>query len=204
MEEGAHPDPRHDLTLALRELGAGRGTSVEALLPELLAELRAVAAGCLGARGASHTLQPTALVNEAFLKLYGAGALDKIHDRGHFFALASRAMRQIVVDHARSRRAARSSERSGERRDGETTLAGVVEASPGEASPDEVLDVDAALTELAELDARAARVVELRFFAGLEVEEVALALDVSVSTVEREWRAARAWLGRRMRDRRAP
>lgn len=192
MEEAAHADPRPDLTVALRELGAGRADAAQVLLPVLVDELRAVAAGYLGPRGASHTLQPTALVNEAFLKLFGSHALERINDRAHFFALAARVMRQILVDHARARRAA-------SRGSSESTL--VDTSGLGLAGTDDVLDVDAALSELVRLDERQARLVELRFFGGLEVEEVAAVMGVSLSTVEREWRAARAWLGRRMRGR---
>lgn len=189
-------ESRPDLTLALRDLGAGRGEAAESLWPALVSELRAVARGCLGARGASHTLQPTALANEVFLRLFGSAALEGIHDREHFFALAARAMRQILTDHARRRRDARGGDGTG------GTVAD--EREVGGASAEDLLDVDAALGELALLDPRQARVVELRFFGGLELEEVAAALDLSLSTVEREWRAARAWLGRRMRDRSPP
>src|SRR5262245_6309262 len=107
MVDAGHVDPRPDLTVALRDLGAGRAEAVETLLPAVVSELRAIAQGYLASRGAGHTLQPTALVNEAFLKLFGSQALGSIHDRAHFFALAARAMRQILTDHARARRTAR-------------------------------------------------------------------------------------------------
>ncbi len=197
MADPSAPDPFADVTQALHGLRAGGPQVSSELLAALVAELRSIARGYLGAQGANHTLQPTALVNEAFLKLFGSASLQNVHDRGHFFALAARVMRQILVDHARQRRAAK--------RDG-----GGVQVTLGEdlgvdvVGDGELLDVDAALSELAELDPRQARVVELRFFAGLEVGEVAAALGLSVSTVEREWRAARAWLGRRMTDRRSP
>jgi len=191
LEDSAHVDSRPDLTIALRDLGAGRTEAAEALLPLVVSELRAIAQGYLASRQAGHTLQPTALVNEAFLKLFGSEALESVNDRAHFFALAARAMRQILVDHARQGRAARSSPGEG------VTLAEAL----GVGDADDLLDVDAALIELARVDERQAKLVELRFFAGLEVEEVAAVMDVSVSTVEREWRAARAWLGRRMQDR---
>jgi RNA polymerase sigma factor (TIGR02999 family) len=167
----------------------------------MVAELRAVAQSYLGSQGASHTLQPTALVNEAFLKLVGSQSLDAIRDRKHFFALSAKVMRQILVDHARRRAA---DQRSGDAT--RVTLADAPRGGEGDgagASDEEILDVDAALSELAALDERQARVVELRFFAGLEMEEVAAALECSLSTAEREWRAARAWLGRRMKDRRS-
>jgi RNA polymerase sigma factor (TIGR02999 family) len=192
------PDPYPELTVALRDLGAGRKEAADVLLPALVAELHAVASGYLGPRAASHTLQPTALVNETFVKLFGATGLERIHDRAHFFALAARVMRQILVDHARQRRAARRDDNG----NSEVTLADTL--GLGVAALADVLDVDATLDELARLDERQARIVELRFFAGLEVEEVAGVLGVSLSTVEREWRVARAWLGRRLKDRAAP
>jgi len=195
MVDAGHVDPRADLTVALRDLGAGRTEAAETLLPVLVAELRSIAQGYLSSRSASHTLQPTALVNEAFLKLFGSEALASIHDRAHFFALSARAMRQILVDHARARRTARRESGASV----EPTLGDAL--GIGTPGTDDLLDVDAALSELARVDQRQARLVELRFFGGLEVEEVAAAMDVSVSTVEREWRAARAWLGRRMKDR---
>jgi RNA polymerase sigma factor (TIGR02999 family) len=198
MMDAGHADPSPDLTVALRDLGAGRAEALETLLPAVVAELRSIAQGYLATRSASHTLQPTALVNEAFVKLFGSQALGSVHDRSHFFALSARAMRQILTDHARARRAARSVAGA----DAEPTLGDAL--GIGTPGTDDLLDVDAALSELARVDERQARMVELRFFGGLEVEEVAAALSVSVSTVEREWRAARAWLGRRMKSLGAP
>lgn len=195
MEEPEDSAREPELTLALRDLGAGRMEAVDVLLPAVVAELRATAQGILGARGASHTLQPTALVNEVFLKLFGTDALAAVHDRGHFFALAARAMRQVLVDHARARRAAKR----GGGAEPERTLGDAL--GVGTPGTDDLLDVDEALAQLALLDERQARLVELRFFAGLEMPEVAAVLGVSLSTAEREWRAARAWLGRRMQGR---
>lgn len=197
MADSEPDDPLAALTVALQRLGSdGEGVSNE-LAGALARELRAIARAYLGPEAQRHTLQPTALVNEAFLKLFGHGPLQAVRDRGHFFALAARVMRQVLVDHARQRNAAK--------RDGggaRVTLGEVSGLAP--TGDDELLDVDLALTELAELDPRQARVVELRFFVGLEVTEVAEAMGLSVSTVEREWRAARAWLGRRMAERRSP
>jgi len=196
MEDADPVDPKPDLTLALRELGAGHKEAAELLLPAIVTELRAVAQAYLGGRSASHTLQPTALVNETFLKLFGSQALAGVHDRSHFFALAARAMRQILTDHARAHRAAKC----GGSEAPEPTIVDAFVIG-GVARADDLLDVDSALTELARVDERQARLVELRYFAGLEVEEVAGVMEVSISTVEREWRAARAWLGRRLGDR---
>lgn len=191
MHDAGQADPTPELTVALRNLGRGAGAEAT-LLPFVMTELRSVAAGYLAAQRADHTLQPTALVNEAFLKLFGSTALGGVRDRAHFFALAAKAMRQILVDHARARRAVKR----GAARSGEETLGDLSRGTV--AVNDELLDVDASLSELALLDERQARVVELRFFAGLEMPEVADVMELSLSTVEREWRAARAWLGRRL------
>jgi RNA polymerase sigma factor (TIGR02999 family) len=192
MSAGAMPphapaDPA--LTRYLQDpRGASAGLAAEAM-PVVYRELRALAAAHLRRRR-PEDLQPTTLVHEVYLKLLGErGAA--VHDREHFFALAARAMRQLCVDHARARRAGK---RGGGRL--AVTLDEALAQSTG--LPIDVVDLDAALTELAALDPREARVVELRFFGGLSVDETAAALDVSVATVERDWRAARAWLGRRL------
>jgi RNA polymerase sigma factor (TIGR02999 family) len=134
----------------------------------------------------SHTLQPSGLVNEAYLRLAGAPGLDW-HSRAHFFAIAARIMRQVLVDHARRKRAAKR----------ECCLVTLDDAD-APAAPLEVLDLEDALEALAALDPRQARVVELRFFGGLDVEETAAVLDLSARTVKREWQTARAWLQQRL------
>jgi RNA polymerase sigma factor (TIGR02999 family) len=149
-------------------------------------ELHRLARSQLSRERAGHTLQPTALVNEAWLKLFGAQGLD-LSERRPFLALAARAMRRVLVDHARTR--ARAKRGSGERGvEIDTRL-----VAPDRGSAD-VLAVDEALERLKALSERQARIVELRFFGGLEVEEVAEVLELSASTVERDWRAARAYL----------
>jgi RNA polymerase sigma factor (TIGR02999 family) len=136
---------------------------------------------------AGHTLQPTALAHEAYLRL--AGRERDWADRAHFFAVAARAMRQVLVDHARRHRAAK--------RDGLQ-----LEAPEGvRDEPVDLLDLDAALAELAQLDPKQVEVVEMRFFAGLSVDETAEALGLSPRTVKREWSTARAWLKHRLRER---
>ncbi len=137
-----------------------------------------------------HTLQPTALVNEAFLRLAGMSEVD-YRDRVHFFALAARMMRRVLVDHARGR---------GYQKRGAGARPVALE-DWRIASPDrdpEIVALDDALEELARHDARKATVVELRFFAGLSVEETAVALDVSPKTVIRDWTLSKAWLARQM------
>lgn len=180
------PDPAPpDLTALLHQVGDDPG-AFEALLPLVYAELRQLAAGRLRHERPDHTLQPTALVHEAYLKLAG-GAARPYADRGHFFRVAARAMRQVLVDHARARRTAKR----------QAIPAPVLTAPDGDGL-DDLLAVDAALEKLAALDPRQARVIELRFFAGLGVEETASALDVSPATVKRDWLVARAWLQREL------
>jgi RNA polymerase sigma-70 factor (ECF subfamily) len=156
----------------------------------MYAHMRAIAGRYLQGRP-GHTLQPTALVNEAYLKLDKSDT-DAFESREHFMAVAARAMRQILVDHARRKAA--------DRRGGgavRTTLSNVA-IDDYEAVLD-VLTLDDALTTLAGLNARHARVVELKFFAGMTTTEIARVLDVSVATVERDWMKARAWLLVRLR-----
>lgn len=181
---------RPDLTLVLRGLGQGDASARATLLPYVYDELRAIAAAYLRTQRASHTLSPTALVSEAYLKLFGGADVD-LSDRKHFFALAARAMRQLLVDHARAR--GRDKRGGGGRA---VTLDEVVVGVDRAAA--DWLDLDLALAELAELDGRQAQIVELRTFGGYEMADIAEALGVSKSTVEREWRSARAWLGVRL------
>lgn len=159
-------------------------------MPVLYEELRQLAAACLRRARGPGELQPTALVHEAYVKLLG-GHGAQVEDRQHFYALAAKAMRQLSIDEARRRGAAK---RGGDR--AAVTLDEALAEATGLSV--DVLDLDAALTELAGLDPRAARVIELRFFGGLSMAEIAATLEISVPTVEREWRAARAWLGRKL------
>lgn len=152
-------------------------------LPAVYAELRALAASYFRGRG-GHTLQPTALVHEAYLRLRKhEGA---IVDRAHFFAVAATAMRQILTDHARRHRAQKRGGADQER----VTLSNVAAFE----SPIDLVELDQLLSRLAALDERQARLVELRFFAGLTEEEAAELLGVSLRTVQKDWRKARAWL----------
>jgi RNA polymerase sigma factor (TIGR02999 family) len=178
------------LTSFLNELALGHAAAAEDLMPYVQAQLRGLAQSHLRGQPAGHTLQPTALVNEAFLRLFVPERCNW-NDRRHFFALAAKVMRQILVDHARAQR--RLKRGAGNLR---VTLDERIVAREQDAP--EVLDLDLALGELSALDERQGRIVELRFFGGLEVEEVAGVLALSKSTVEREWRAARAWLGVRL------
>lgn len=165
----------------------------ESLLAEVYDELRALAEGYLRGERPGHTLQPTALVHEAFLRL---AAQDPSRWKGsaHFIALAATVMRRVLVDHARRRGAAK---RGGQRQ--RVTLA---DLGSGEPEVD-LLALDEALTELATLSARQVRVVELRFFGGLSLDDVADQLEIAPSTAALDWRMARAWLNQRLSERSA-
>jgi RNA polymerase sigma factor (TIGR02999 family) len=178
------------LTRLLQAWQQGDVRAGDELVPLIYAELRRIAAGRLRAERPGHTLQPTALVHEAWLRLaeqHGA----EWQNRAQFFGIAAQAMRRILVDHARRRHAAK--------RGGHSPVVDVDELSEVLASPvpdEQLLALDVALEQLKALDERQARIVELRFFAGLSVDETAEALGVSGTTVKREWATARAWLFR--------
>jgi RNA polymerase sigma factor (TIGR02999 family) len=177
----------------LLEKVAGGDPAVTARLMELVyAQLRALAASCSGQQRQDHTLQPTALVHEAFVKLVQSPSAH-FNDRTHFFAVAAAAMRQILVDYARAERAAK---RGGK---GEWQRVSIDHLNlPSDDNQLDLLALDEALTELERFDARMHRITELRFFGGLSVEEVSVITNLSKTTVESEWRVARAWLLARM------
>jgi len=177
------------ISLLLRQWGAGDLQARDELVPLVHHELRKRAAGYLRRERPNHTLQPTALVNEAYLRLMGHRRVTWVN-RAQFFGVAAQIMRRILVDHARDRHAAK---RLGGVR---VTLDDGIGAVP---PPDcEVLMLDEALRELGRIDERQARIVELKYFAGLSEEEVAAVLSLSRATISREWQSARAWMYRRM------
>lgn len=183
-----------DLTTALPQLGDGADAdTARQLLPLLYDELRALAEHQFGRRRPGDTLQPTVLVHEALLKLLKDPA-GHYADRKHFFAVAAIAMRQVLVNHARARAAGK--------RGGGARPCALDESAVGvDGEPQvDVLDLHEALEQLRQIDQRKHQVVELRFFAGLSVPEVAEVLDLSVTTIEGEWRGARAWLLARLAD----
>ena len=183
------PEPREAVTALLLEWRQGDKGALDRLVPLVYEELRRVARARLKAeRG--HSLQTTALVHEAYFRLVD---LDRMtfNSRTHFFAVAARLMRQILVDHARKRLAGK--------RGGGVTIVGLDEVSPAAKTTGvDVLALDEALDQLTSIDARLCHVVELRFFAGLNIDETAEALDVSTATVERDWVTAKAWLFQRL------
>ena len=172
------------LTELLEQVRAGDRSAFARLWPIVYEELRALAARLLRGERPGHTLQPTALVHEAYLRLVDERA--GWQDRAHFFAIAAQAMRRILVDYARGRLA---SKRGGAVR--RVSLDGPIDAPAAtDIDLDDVIEVDEALGELSALDAFEAQVVELRYFGGLTIEETASALDVSPATVKREWQLA--------------
>lgn len=171
-----------EVTLLLRAAAAGDGAAEERVFALVYDELRRSARGLLRRESAT-TLEPTALVHEAFLRLGNRHGIEWA-DRHHFYGVASRAMRRVLVDRARARGRHKRSGRP-------VTLTDIASLDDGD---EVVIAVDAAVERLAAIDPRRARVVELRWFAGLEVEEVAAMLDVGTATVKRDWAAARAWL----------
>jgi RNA polymerase sigma factor (TIGR02999 family) len=175
-----------DVTTLLRAWTAGQPGAADRLVPVIYQQLRRRAAAYLRAERRDHTLQPTALVHEAYLRL-----VDQQHvvwqNRAQFFGMASQMMRRILVDHARRRKM--------HKRSGRWIQVSLDDcALPGPAADFDVLALDELLVRLAAFDARKSRIVELRYFGGLSLEETACVLDIAPRTVEREWRAARAWL----------
>ena len=181
MAEGAE-----NATILLNRLQEGDPVAAEQLLPLLYDELKAIARRQFRGQPEGHTLQATVLVHEAFLRLVGRPA-KTWQDRKHFFAVAATAMRQILVNHARAKNA---DKRGG----GGQRLVLDENAIASHDKGLDVLDLHEALERLAKIDERKHRVVELRFFGGLTVPEVADVMQLSVTTIESEWRAARAWL----------
>lgn len=175
-----------NVTVVLQRIADGDHEAAEQLLPFVYDELRRMANAAMSGQSKAHTLQPTALVHEAYVRLLRPA--EGYENRSHFMAVASMAMRQILTDHARRKRAAR---RGGDK---QKLSAENVQLEGPDVGGVDVVALDDALTKLAELDPRRHRVVELRFFGGLSVEEVAALMNVSRSTVEADWRAARAWL----------
>lgn len=189
MQESRQEAP-HEVTRLLDAWNAGERAALDQLMPVVMVDLRRIARAYLRAQAPGLTLQPTALVNEAYLRLI-EGKSATWESRLQFFAYAATTMRRILVNYLRDRRAAK---RGG--LEARVSLEEMYEvAAPGESRREaNLLDLDAALHELARLDPRQARIVELRYFGGLSVEETALALQISPRTVKREWQTARLWL----------
>ena len=185
---------QHDgaVTELLLRWGRGDENALEQLMPLVYHELHRIARRCMAGERVGHSLQATAIVNEAFVRLVDGKAV-AWNDRAHFLAVSARVMRRILVDHARARKY--------QKRGGDAVRVTFDEAlvvSRDDLHPDFVV-LDAALEALAKIDERKSRVVEMRFFGGLSVEETATALNVSPATVMGDWRFAKAWLKRELR-----
>ncbi len=179
------------LTILLRRLDSGDTGLLDEIFQQVYQELRRMAQQQLRGERKGHTLNATALVHEAYLKLVDSKEVNW-QNRAHFFALAARSMRQILIDYARQRKA--------QKRGGEKLLVTLQEENIRyETRADELLLLDESLNELETTDPRIGKIVELKFFAGLMFEEIAEVLDISPRTVRRDWRFARAWLGRALK-----
>jgi RNA polymerase sigma factor (TIGR02999 family) len=191
MSENIPSSDTQEVTRLLKSLNAGDRDAVDALVPIVYSELRKLAGHYLKSEREGHTLQPTALVHEAFLKLVEQET--QWQNRTHFFAMAANLMRRILVDYARSHNAGK--------RGGDVEKVVLEDAFVFvKEKPAELLALNEALEELAKIDPRRAKVVELRFFGGLNNDEIAEALGVHSNTVLRDWNLARAWLKTRMQE----
>lgn len=179
-------------TQLLRDSSEGDARAARALAPLVYDELKALARAYLARERKGHTLEPTALVHDAFLRLVDQSRVDA-RAKTQFLAIAARAMREVLIDYARARKA--------EKRGGDWRRLALATKFPLSGAPsDDALDVEEALAELARLNDRQARIVELRFYGGLTVEEIAEQLDLSPKTIEKDWRMARAWLHMRLKS----
>jgi RNA polymerase sigma factor (TIGR02999 family) len=187
-----------DITRILSAIDQGDPAAAEKLLPLVYDELRKLAAIRLGQEKPGQTLQATALVHEAYLRLVGVESPQKWDGRGHFFAAAAEAMRRILVEQARRKKRIKHGGEFQRAHVGELNLVAGGEFNLVSDAEDEVLSVHEALDRLAAVDAQAAQVVKLHFFAGLTLEDVASVLEISSRTAYRDWAFARAWLAKRL------
>lgn len=190
------PSSGHEVTQLLRAWSEGDQSALQQLMPMVYGELHRLARHYMAEERPGHTLQPTALVNEAYLRLANAEHAD-FRGRAHFFAISARVMRRILVDWARLRRA--------QKRGGDVPLLELRQnlgldgnGKPWEASGNDLVAIDDALKTLAALDARKSEIVELRFFGGLSVKETAEVLKISEETIRRDWNFTKSWLKREL------
>ena len=193
MVPGDLPPPGSDVTQALLELSNGNRDAIDRLLPLVYDHLKRMAERELRRERGDHTLSPTALVHEAYLKLV---QLDRITWRGraHFFGACAQVMRRVLISYARMKKAEKRGGAAAERVEIDNVIVAAAER------PAQVIALDEALTRLAALNERQAKVVECRFFAGMDVDQTAEALGTSRATVKRDWAAARAWLNRELSE----
>ena len=184
------PPPRNEVTQVLLDWSSGEKGAAERLMPLVYDELRSLARRYLQRERSDHTLQATSLVHEAYLRLVDQSTMTW-ENRAHFFSVAAQVMRHLLVDHARSQQTAK---RGGAREKLEFDEA----LAPSEPPTVDLLALDDALRELVTFDERKSRIVELRFFGGMTTEEIGAVLEISPSTIRREWRIAKAWLRRKI------
>jgi RNA polymerase sigma factor (TIGR02999 family) len=182
------------VTQLLVAWGRGEGQALEQLTPIVYKELRRLAQWHMNGERPGHTLQATALVNEAYLRLVDINRI-QWHDRAHFFAMAARQMRRVLIDAARKH--------GNQKRGGDAQKVSLAAGLIVPDRPEDLVALDEALVALAQIDERRGRVVEMKFFGGLSVDEIAEVLRVSPDTVKRDWKLAKAWLGRELRKTRA-
>jgi RNA polymerase sigma factor (TIGR02999 family) len=178
---------RNDVSRLLEQVSSGDGDALAALMPVLYQELHKIARHHLRLERPDHTLQPTALINEAYLRLLGQSRV-RWQNRAHFLGIASQLMRRILIDYARARRA--------EKRGGLAERITLDDAVVADRRMVDVMALDGALEALATIDPQQSRIVELRYFGGLTIDETAEVLQISAATVKRDWNVARAWLHR--------
>ncbi len=187
-----HTTDRHEITDLLRDWNAGNQGAAEEVLPLVYDELRSIAASYFHRERREYTLQATAIVHEAYVKLVEDSGVEW-QNRAHFIGRIAHMMRHSLVDHARERLAAK--------RGGKARRVTLMEAEPAAGRPPDLLALDEALSDLARLDPRKASIVELRFFGGLTIPEVADVFEASPSTIFRQWRQAKTWLYRALQAR---
>jgi len=185
------PEARGEVTMLLAQLRAGEQDAAAQLIPLVYDELRRIADAQMRRERAGHTLQPTAVVHEAYMRLVGGSEVEW-QNRAHFMGFAARTMRQVLLDYARQRHAGK---RGGE---GAQKIEIDAERLVSDDRLEEVLALDEVLDRLAAMDPQQARIVELRFFAGLNVEETAEVMGISDTSVKREWRSAKAWMDQQL------
>lgn len=185
------PDTAGDVTRLLQQLRAGQPEAADRLVPLIYAELRRIAGAQMAHERHGHTLQATAVVHEAYMRLAGEQDIEW-QSRAHFFGIAARTMRRVLLGYTRQRQAGKRGGQDARKVDMDAELL------VGDNRLEDVVAIDEVLTRLSAMDEEQGRIVELRFFAGLNVEETAEAMGISPSTVKREWRLARAWLDREL------
>lgn len=189
--------PPDELTRLLHEWAQGDAQALPRLIDAVYPELHRIAARHLRGERQGHTLQPTALVSEAYLRLVKQPAGKQWQDRTHFFAVAARVVRAVLVDHARARLATK-------RGSGAISVELSDAVAPVSAPPVDLIDLNSALAALEQIDPQQSRIVELRYFGGLSIDETAEVLAVSASAVDRDWLVAKTWIRRHMNGERAP